>query len=142
MELNWKEDNNLVRKIAKILLGDTLPNGEPVSSLVLIDAASRAELQRWADMSDAEFEAARQNGDTIHIDVDDEIKRITEEYGLDPNFLDDLLAEFDEDADDDMEIFSDAESETTKTFWQRSRNGSSRSMTSWRDITSPILTRI
>ena len=30
MELNWKEDNNLVRKIAKILLGDTLPNGEPV----------------------------------------------------------------------------------------------------------------
>ena len=49
-------------------------------------------------MSDAEFEAARQNGDTIHIDVDDEIKRITEEYGLDPNFLDDLLAEFDEDA--------------------------------------------
>ena len=111
MELNWKEDNNLVRKIAKILLGDTLPNGEPVSSLVLIDAASRAELQRWADMSDAEFEAARQIGDTIHIDVDDEIKRITEEYGLDPNFLDDLLAEFDEDADDDMEIFSDAESE-------------------------------
>ena len=77
MELNWKEDNNLVRKIAKILLGDTLPNGEPVSSLVLIDAASRAELQRWADMSDAEFEAARQSGDTIHIDVDDEIKRIT-----------------------------------------------------------------
>ena len=72
MELNWKEDNNLVRKIAKILLGDTLPNGEPVSSLVLIDAASRAELQRWADMSDAEFEAARQSGDTIHIDVDDE----------------------------------------------------------------------
>ena len=111
MELNWKEDNNLVRKIAKILLGDTLPNGEPVSSLVLIDAASRAELQRWADMSDAEFEAARQSGDTIHIDVDDEIKRITEEYGLDPNSLDDLLAEFDEDADDDMEIFSDAESE-------------------------------
>ena len=111
MELNWKEDNNLVRKIAKILLGDTLPNGEPVSSLVLIDAASRAELQRWADMSDAEFEAARQSGDIIHIDVDDEIKRITEEYGLDPNSLDDLLAEFDEDADDDMEIFSDAESE-------------------------------
>ena len=62
-------------------------------------------------MSDAEFEAARQSGDTIHIDVDDEIKRITEEYGLDPNSLDDLLAEFDEDADDDMEIFSDAESE-------------------------------
>ena len=69
MELNWKEDNNLVRKIAKILLGDTLPNGEPVSSLVLIDTASRAELQRWADMSDAEFEAARQSGDTIHIDI-------------------------------------------------------------------------
>ena len=111
MELNWKEDNNLVRKIAKILLGDTLPNGKPVSSLVLIDDASRAELQRWANMNDAEFEAARQSGDTIHIDVDDEIKRITEEYGLDPNSLDDLLAEFDEDADDDMEIFSDAESE-------------------------------
>ena len=111
MELNWKEDNNLVRKIAKILLGDTLPNGEPVSSLVLIDAASRAELQRWADMSDAEFEAARLSGDTIHIDVDDEIKHITEEYGLDPNFLDDLITESDEDADDDMEIFLDAENE-------------------------------
>lgn len=108
MELNWKEDNNLVRKIAKILLGDTLPNGEPVSSLVLIDAASRAELQRWADMSDAEFEAARQSGDTIRIDVDDEIKRITEEYGLDPNFLDDLLTDFDEDVDDDTETFLDA----------------------------------
>lgn len=26
MELNWKEDNNIVRKLAKILLGDTLPN--------------------------------------------------------------------------------------------------------------------
>ena len=47
MELNWKEDNNLVRKIAKILLGDTLPNGEPVNSLVFLDNASRAELQRW-----------------------------------------------------------------------------------------------
>lgn len=92
MELNWKEDNNLVRKIAKILLGDTLPNGEPVSSLVLIDDASRAELQRWADMSDEEFETARQSGDTIRIDVDDEIKCITEKYGLDPE----LLAEIEE----------------------------------------------
>ncbi len=75
MKLNWKEDNNLVRKIAKILLGDTLPNGEPVASLVMINDASRAELQRWTDMSDAEFEAAQQSGNTIHIDVDDEIKR-------------------------------------------------------------------
>ena len=25
MELNWKEDSNLIRKLAKILLGDTLP---------------------------------------------------------------------------------------------------------------------
>jgi hypothetical protein len=48
MELNWKEDNNLVRKLAKILLGDTLPNGEPVSSFILLDDTSRAELQRWA----------------------------------------------------------------------------------------------
>ena len=31
MELNWKEDSNLIRKLAKILLGDTLPNGKPVS---------------------------------------------------------------------------------------------------------------
>ena len=59
MELNWKEDNNLVRKLAKILLGDTLPNGEPVSSLILLDDTSRAELQRWANMSDAEFAAAQ-----------------------------------------------------------------------------------
>ena len=111
MELNWKEDSNLIRKLAKILLGDTLPNGKPVSSIILLDDTSRAELQRWANMSDAEFAAAQLSGDSIHIDVDDEIKRITEEYGLDPNSLDDLLAEFDEDADDDMEIFSDAESE-------------------------------
>ena len=34
MELNWKEDHNLIRKLAKILLGDTLPNGEPVSSFI------------------------------------------------------------------------------------------------------------
>ena len=53
MELNWKEDNNLIRKLAKILLGDTLPNGEPVNSFLLLDDASRAELQRWANMSDA-----------------------------------------------------------------------------------------
>ena len=92
MELNWKEDNNLVRKIAKILLGDTLPNSEAVNSLVLLDDVSRAELQRWTDMSDEEFEAARQSGDTIRIDVDDEIKRITEKYGLAPE----LLAEIEE----------------------------------------------
>lgn len=137
-----ERDNNLVRKIAKILLGDTLPNGEPVSSLVLIDAASRAELQRWADMSDAEFEAARQSGDTIHIDVDDEIKRITEEYGLDPNFLDDLLAEFDEDADDDMEIFSDAESEIDQDLLAEIEEWKQQEHDERRDITSPILTRI
>ena len=57
MELNWKEDHNLIRKLAKILLGDTLPNGEPVNSFLLLDDASRAELQRWANMSDAEFAA-------------------------------------------------------------------------------------
>ena len=54
MELNWKEDRNLIRKLAKILLGDTLPNGKPVSSIILLDDASRTELQRWANMSDAE----------------------------------------------------------------------------------------
>ena len=68
MELNWKEDNNLVRKLAKILLGDTLPNGEPVSSFLLLDDTSRAELQRWANMSDAEFAAAQLSGDSIRID--------------------------------------------------------------------------
>ena len=95
MKLNWKEDNNLVRKIAKILLGDTLPNGEPVSSLALIDDASRAELQRWADMSDAEFEAARQSGDTIRIDVNDAIKQLEEKYDLDPQIFDDLFSGLD-----------------------------------------------
>ena len=65
MELNWKEDNNLVRKFAKILLGDTLPNGEPVSSFILLDDTSRAELQRWANMSDAEFAAAQRSGDCM-----------------------------------------------------------------------------
>ena len=84
MELNWKEDNNLVRKIAKILLGDTLPNGEPVNSLVFLDNASRAELQRWANMSDAEFAAAQLSGDSIHIDVDDVIRQLEEKYALAP----------------------------------------------------------
>ena len=58
MELNWKEDHNLIRKLAKILLGDTLPNGKPVSSIILLDDTSRAELQRWANLSDVEFAAA------------------------------------------------------------------------------------
>lgn len=106
MELNWKEDNNIVRKIAKILLGDTLPNGEPVSSLVLIDAASRAELQRWADMSDAEFEAARQSGDNIDIDVDVAIKQLEEKYNLDPQLFDDLFSGFDA---DDLELLAEIE---------------------------------
>lgn len=104
MELNWKEDNNLVRKIAKILLGDTLPNGKPVSSLVLIDDASRAELQRWANMNDAEFEAARQSGDTICIDVDDAIKQLEEKYNLDPQLFDDLLSVFDA---DDLDLWEE-----------------------------------
>ena len=106
MELNWKEDNNLVRKIVKILLGDTLPNGKPVSSLVLIDDASRAELQRWADMSDAEFEAARQSGDTIRIDVDDAIKQLEEKYDLDPQLFDDLFSGLDA---DDLELLAEIE---------------------------------
>ena len=97
MELNWKEDNNLVRKLAKILLGDTLPNGEPVNSLVLLDDASRAELQRWADMSDEEFEVARQSGDTIHIDVDDVIKQLEEKNDLNPQLFDDMFSGFDAD---------------------------------------------
>lgn len=106
MELNWKEDNNLVRKIAKILLGDALPNGESVSSLVLIDAASRAELQRWADMSDAEFEAVRQSGNTIRIDVDDAIKQLEEKYDLDPQLFDDLFSGLDA---DDLELLAEIE---------------------------------
>ena len=75
MELNWKEDNNLIRKLAKILLGDTLPNGEPVNSFLLLDDASRAELQRWANMSDAEFAAAQRSGDSIRMDVEDVIRK-------------------------------------------------------------------
>ena len=97
MELNWKDDNNLVRKIAKILLGDTLPNGEPVSSFILLDGTSRAELQRWANMSDAEFAAAQLSGDSIRIDVDDVIRQLEEKYALDPQLLDDLLSVFDAD---------------------------------------------
>ena len=97
MELNWKEDNNLIRKIAKILLGDILPSGEPVSSLVLIDDSSRAELQRWADMSDEEIEAARLSGDTIHINVDDVLKRLEEKYDLDPQLFEDVFSDFDAD---------------------------------------------
>ena len=91
MELNWKEDHNLIRKLAKILLGDTLPNGEPVSSFIL---------------SDTEFEAARQSGDAIRIDVDDVIKQLEEKYALDPQLLDDLLSGFDA---DDLELLAEIE---------------------------------
>ena len=101
MELNWKEDNNIVRKLAKILLGDTLPNGEPVSSLILLDDTSRAELQRWANMSDAEFAAAQLSGDSIRIDVDDVIRQLEEKYALDPQLLDDLFSGIDA---DDLDI--------------------------------------
>ena len=95
MELNWKEDSNLIRKLAKILLGDTLPDGEPVNSFLLLDDASRAELQRWANMSDAEFAAAQCSGDSIRMDVDDVIRQLEEKYVLDPQLLDDFF-----DADD------------------------------------------
>lgn len=97
MKLNWKEDHNLTRKLAKILLGDTLPNGERVGLFILLDDASRAELQRWANMSDAEFAAAQRSGDSIHIDVDDVIRQLEEKYTLDPQLLDDLLSVFDAD---------------------------------------------
>lgn len=95
MELNWKENLNLIRKLAKILLGDTLPDGEPVNSFLLLDDASRAELQRWANMSDAEFAAAQCSGDSIRMDVDDVIRQLEEKYVLDPQLLDDFF-----DADD------------------------------------------
>ena len=104
MKLNWKEDHNLTRKLAKILLGDTLPNGEPVGSFILLDDASRAELQRWANMSDAEFAAAQRSGDSIHIDVDDVIRQLEEKYTLAPQLLDDLLSVFDA---DDLELWEE-----------------------------------
>lgn len=104
MELNWKEDHNLIRKLAKILLGDTLPNGEPVSSFILFDDISRAELQRWANMSDAEFAAAQRSGDSVRIDVDDAIRQLEEKYALDPQLLDDLLSVFDA---DDLELWEE-----------------------------------
>ena len=104
MELNWKEDSNLIRKLAKILLGDTLPNGKPVSSIILLDDTSRAELQRWANMNDAEFAAAQRSGDSIRIDVDDVIRQLEEKYALDPQLLDDLLSVFDA---DDLELWEE-----------------------------------
>ena len=104
MKLNWKEDHNLTRKLAKILLGDTLPNGERVGLFILLDDASRAELQRWANMSDAEFAAAQRSGDSIHIDVDDVIRQLEEKYTLDPQLLDDLLSVFDA---DDLELWEE-----------------------------------
>ena len=104
MELNWKEDHNLIRKLAKILLGDTLPNGKPVSSIILLDDTARAELQRWANMSDAEFVAAQLSGDSIHIDVDDVIRQLEEKYALDPQLLDELLSVFDA---DDLELLEE-----------------------------------
>ena len=104
MELNWKEDNNLIRKLAKILLGDTLPNGKPVSSIILLDDASRTELQRWANISDAELAAAQRRGDSIRIDVDDVIRQLEEKYALDPQLLDDLLSVFDA---DDLELWEE-----------------------------------
>ena len=104
MELNWKEDSNLIRKLAKILLEDTLPNGKPVSSIILLDDTSRAELQRWANMNDAEFAAAQRSGDSVRIDVDDVIRQLEEKYALDPQLLDDLLSVFDA---DDLELWEE-----------------------------------
>ena len=104
MKRNWKEDHNLTRKLEKILLGDTLPNGEPVSSLILLDDTSRAELQRWANMSDAEFAVAQLSGDSIRIDVDDVIRQLEEKYALDPQLLDDLFSGIDA---DDLDIWEE-----------------------------------
>ena len=87
MELNWKEDSNLIRKLAKILLGDTLSNGKPVSSIILLDDTSRAELQRWANMNDAEFAAAQRSGDSVRIDVDDVIRQLEENMLLTHSYL-------------------------------------------------------
>lgn len=124
MELNWKEDSNLIRKLAKILLGDTLPNGKPVSSIILLDDASRTELQRWANMSDAELAAAQRSGDSIRIDVDDVIRQLEEKYALDPQLLDDLLSVFDA---DDLEL------------WEEISQWKILTMTNQRNIFSPIL---
>lgn len=124
MELNWKEDNNLIRKLAKILLGDTLPNGEPVNSFLLLDDASRAELQRWANMSDAEFAAAQRSGDSIRIDVEDVIRQLEEKYALDPQLLDELLSVL-------MQMIWN--------FWRKSVAGKILTMTNQRNIFSPIL---
>ena len=104
MKRNWKEDHNLTRKLAKILLGDTLPNGKPVSSFLLLDDASRAELQRWANMSDAELAAAQRSGDSIRMDVDDVIRQLEEKYALDPQLLDDLFSGIDA---DDLDIWEE-----------------------------------
>jgi hypothetical protein len=106
MELNWKEDKNRVRKLAKRLLGDTLPNGEPVRSLILLDDTSRAELQRWANMSDAEYAAAQCSGDSIRIDVEDVIRQLEETYALDPQLLDDLFSGIDA---ADLELYAEIE---------------------------------
>lgn len=104
MELDWKEDSNPIRKLAKILLGDTLPNGERVSSFISLDDTSRAELQRWANMSDAEFTAAQRSGESIHIDADDVIKQLEEKYALDPQLLDHLFSGIDA---DDLELWEE-----------------------------------
>ena len=104
MELNWKEDHNLIRKLAKILLGDTLPDGEPVNSFLLLDDASRTELQRWANISDAELAAAQRSGDSIRIDVDDVIRQLEEKYALDSQLLDDLFSGIDA---DDLEFWEE-----------------------------------
>ncbi len=105
MNYNWNDDNNLVRKIAKILLGDTLPNGKPVSSMFLIDDTSRAELERWANMTDEEFAAAQKRGDRININVDDELKRLEEEYGIDVELLAEIELWEESDHDEPTEYY-------------------------------------
>lgn len=77
---------------------------KPVSSIILLDDASRTELQRWANMSDAELAAAQRSGDSIRIDVDDVIRQLEEKYALDPQLLDDLLSVFDA---DDLELWEE-----------------------------------
>ena len=74
-------------------------------------------------MSDAEFAAAQHSGDSIRMDVDDVIKQLEEKYALDPQLLDDLFLVL-------MQMIWN--------FGKKSVNGKILTMTSQRNIFSPI----
>ena len=65
MKLNWKEDNNLIRKLAKILLGDPLPPDRPKHNF-WFDETGHIRVKNPSAFWLPEFTLQREIGGTIY----------------------------------------------------------------------------